>query len=142
MSLFSCCCQGSLSLILKYFSCLGSLDVSYLVFGGTSWAQTSAYFPILGKFSTIISFKKIIIGIQLIYNVVLASGVQQNDSVIHIHMSPPPFFKILFPYKPLQGIEQSSLCYTAGFYQLFILYIVLCSQSQSPNLSLHRFIPW
>ena len=26
-------------------------------------------------------------GLQLIYNVVLVSGIQQSDSVIHIHMS-------------------------------------------------------
>ena len=33
------------------------------------------------------SFKKIFIGVQLIYNVVLVSGVQQSESVIHIHIS-------------------------------------------------------
>ena len=31
--------------------------------------------------------KKFYIGVQLIYNVVLVSGVQQSDSVIHIHVS-------------------------------------------------------
>ena len=49
---------------------------------------------------------------------------------------------------PLQSIEQSSLCYTVGPYQLSILYIVVCiCQSQSPNLSLpplpcgkHKFV--
>ena len=45
-------------------------------------------------------------------------------------------FKILFPYRSLQSIEKSSLCYTVGPYQLSILYIVVCiCQSQSPNLS-------
>ena len=46
-------------------------------------------------------------------NNVLVSGVQQSDSVIHIHVS--ILFQILFPFRLLQSIEQSS---------------------QSPNLSL------
>ena len=44
------------------------------------------------------------IGVQLINNVVLVSGVQQSDSVIYTHVS------ILFPIRLLQNIEQSSLC--------------------------------
>ena len=32
-------------------------------------------------------FKKIFIGVELIYNVVLVSAVQQSESVIHIHIS-------------------------------------------------------
>ena len=46
----------------------------------------------------------------MINNVVLVSGVQQSDSVIHIHVS--ILFQILFPI--LQNIEQSSLCSTVG----------------------------
>ena len=38
----------------------------------------------------------------------LFSGVQQNDSVIHLSI----LFQILFPYKLLQNTEYSSLCYT------------------------------
>ena len=54
--------------------------------------------------------------------------------IIHIHIS--TLFQILFPYRSLQSIEQSSLCYTVGPHQLSILYIVVCiCQSQSPNLS-------
>ena len=52
------------------------------------------------------------IGVQLINNVVLVSGVQQSDSVIHIHVS--ILFQILFPIRLLQNIEQNSLCYTVG----------------------------
>ena len=37
-------------------------------------------------FSTIF-LKLIFIGVWLIYNVVLVSGVQQSDSVIHIHIA-------------------------------------------------------
>ena len=46
-------------------------------------------------------------------NVVLVSGVQQSNSVIHIHVS------ILFPFRLLQNIEQSSLC------PLLVILIVL-----------------
>ena len=45
----------------------------------------------------------------MISNVVLVSGAQQSDSVIHVHVS--IFFQILFPYRLLQNIEQSSLYY-------------------------------
>ena len=52
------------------------------------------------------------IGVELINNVVLVSGVQQSDSVIHVHVS--ILFQILFPIRLLHNIEQSSLCYTLG----------------------------
>ena len=52
------------------------------------------------------------IEVELIYNVVLVSGVQQSDSVIHTYIS--IFFQILFPYRLLQNIEYSSLYYTVG----------------------------
>ena len=82
----------------------------------------------------------IFIAVQLIYNVVLVSGVQQSESVMHIHI--PTLFEILFPCRSLQSIEQCSLCYTVGPYQLFILYLVVCiCQSQSPNLSLPPLYP-
>ena len=42
----------------------------------------------------------------------LVSGVQQSDSVIHIHVA--ILFQILFPFRLLHNIEQSSLCYTVG----------------------------
>ena len=44
-----------------------------------------------------------LIEVQLIYNVVLVSGIQQSDSVIHIHI--PILFQILFPFRLLQNIE-------------------------------------
>ena len=55
------------------------------------------------------------IGVQLINNVVLVSGVQQSDSVIHIDVS--ILFQILFPIRLLQNIEQSSLCCTVVWRQ-------------------------
>ena len=45
-------------------------------------------------------------------NVILVSGVQQSDSVSHIHVS--ILFQILFPFRLLQSIEWSSMCYTVS----------------------------
>ena len=67
-------------------------------------------------------FVLVFIEIELIYNVVLVSGVQQSDSVIHISI----LLNILFHYGLLQDIECSSLCYMVGLYCLSILYIVVC----------------
>ena len=39
------------------------------------------------KFIYFLKLKKIFIGVELIYNVVLVSGVQQSESVIHRHTS-------------------------------------------------------
>ena len=62
----------------------------------------------------------------------LFSGVQQNDSVIHLSI----LFQILFPYRLLQNIEYSFLCHTGGPCWLSILYIVGCiCEFQTPNLS-------
>ena len=61
------------------------------------------------------------IEVQLIYNVVIISAVQQSGSVIHVHTS--ILFQILFPCRPSQNIRQNSLCYTAGPHLLFLLMI-------------------
>ena len=45
----------------------------------------------------------------MINNVAFVSVVQQRDSVIYIHMC--VLFQILFPFRLLQNIEQTSLCY-------------------------------
>ena len=44
----------------------------------------------------------------------LVSAIEQNDSVIHI------LFHILFRYGLLQDTEYDSLCYTVGFFFLFL----------------------
>ena len=73
-------------------------------------------------------------------NGVLISGVQQSDLVTHIHES--ILCQVLFPFRLLQSIEQSSLCYTVGPCWLFILNIFGCTcQSQTPNLSLPPTLP-
>ena len=56
-------------------------------------------------------------------NHVLVSDVQQSDSVIHIHVS--ILFQILFPFRLLYKIEQSSLCYIVSPYWLSILNIAV-----------------
>ena len=79
----------------------------------------------------------------MITNVVLISGVQQSDSVISIHTHVSILFQILFPFRLLQNIEQSSLCYTVGPSWLSILNTAVCTcQSQIPNLSLSPFPLW
>ena len=64
--------------------------------------------------------------VQLICNNVLDSGAQHSDSVTYIYIHTYILFQILFPYRLLQDIEYSSLCYTVGPYWLSILYIVVC----------------
>ena len=76
----------------------------------------------------------------MINNVVLVSGIQQSDSVIHIHVS--ILFRIISPFRLLQSIEQSSLCYTVGPCWLSILNITLRTcQSQTPSLSFPPTVP-
>ena len=72
----------------------------------------------------------------MIYNVMLVSGVRQNDFIyIYIYLF---LFKLFFPFSLIEHIfEQSSLCYTIGPYWLSTLNIVVCKcQSQTLNLSL------
>ena len=52
------------------------------------------------------------IGAWFINNDVSASGTQQSDSNIHTRV--PILFQILFPFRLLNNIEQSSLSYTIG----------------------------
>ena len=72
-------------------------------------------------------------GVQLIQLHQFQVHSKVNPLYIYIY---PLFFQILFPYRSLQSIEQSSLCYTVGSYQLSIFYIVVCiCQYQPSNLS-------
>ena len=114
----------------------------------SSWCQTNAVdqgFPIPGLQVLLVpnisffSFNILFyIGVQLVNNVVLVSGVQQSDSVIHTHV--PILFQILFPIRLLQNIEQGSLCYTVGPCWLSILNIAVCTcQSQTPFLFIYFF---
>ena len=51
----------------------------------------------------------LLFGVQLINDTVIVSGVQQCDSIIHIHV--PVLFQILFLFRLLHNIEQSSLIF-------------------------------
>ena len=76
----------------------------------------------------------------MINNVVLVSGIQQSDSVVHIHV--PIIFQILFQLRLLQSIEQSSLYCRVCPCWLFILNIAVCTcQSQTPTLFLPSTLP-
>ena len=57
------------------------------------------------------------IEVWLIYSVLLVSGIQHSNSVIHLCI----LFQILFPYRLLQNTEYSSLCYTVGPFWIYIL---------------------
>ena len=71
----------------------------------------------------------------------LVSGVQQTDSVIHIHAS--TLFQILSLFRLLQNIEQCSLYYTVDYCWLSSLNTAVCTcQSQTPNLALLPTLPW
>ena len=79
---------------------------------------------------------KTLIGIELFYNVVLVSVVQQTESAVRIHTS--LLFQISFPFSSLQSTAQSSLRCAAGSHQLPTLYtgstVNIC-QSPSPSSS-------
>ena len=75
-------------------------------------------------------FALIFVGVELIYNVVLVSAVQQSESVIHIYISALffRFFCHIDHYRPLNRV---SLCCVVGPYQLSILCIACCLVARS-----------
>ena len=91
-----------------------------------------------GGKAAFILFCKFLIGKELHYNV-LISAIQQCESLISIHMSPPSWTS--FPpsapshfSRMLQSTRLSSMCYTSNF-PLPVLQLVVCtSQSSSPIL--------
>ena len=81
------------------------------------------------SFYTTFCFKFIFIGVQLLYNVVLVSTIQQNESALVIHTSTS--FCISFPFRSPQSINQSSLFYTGGslcylFFKVYLFLFWLC----------------
>ena len=83
-------------------------------------------------------FFLIFIVVQLVYNVVLVSAVQQSESATQIHVHPP--FLISFLFMSLQSTEQSSVCYTTASNQMSILYIVTI-HSVYMSISISQIIP-
>ena len=80
---------------------------------------------------TFFLFKLIFIGVQLLYNVLLVSAVQQSESAIPKHVTPP--FWISFPFRSPQCIKQSCLCYT---HYVLINYLFYTQYQQCVNPSL------
>ena len=59
----------------------------------------------------------------------LVSAVQQFESAISIHISPPSWASLLLPSptsRSSQGTALSSLCYIAASHYLFILHVCVC----------------
>ena len=96
-----------------------------------------------GGKAAFILFCKFLIGKELHYNV-LISAIQQCESLISIHMSPPSWTS--FPpsapshfSRMLQSTRLSSMCYTSNF-PLAVLHMVMCMfQCYSLNLSTFSF---
>ena len=88
----------------------------------------------------ILFFQLLFSGVQLLYNVVLLSAVQQSESVIRIHTS--PLFFISFPSGSPQSTQFSSLCYTVGSHQLSILYMVSIEYICPFSLPIHPTPPF
>ena len=80
-------------------------------------------------------FKKFLLEYSWLTNV-LVSGVQQNDSIIYVHVSD---FQILFPFRLLQNIEESFLCYTVDAYWLSKYSNVYMSIPNSRSIDTHWF---
>ena len=60
----------------------------------------------------IVFFYIIIIGVELLYNVVLVSALQRSEPAVSIHLPPPSHLP--YPSRSSQSMELNSLCYTAG----------------------------
>ena len=57
--------------------------------------------------------------------VVIVSGRQQEESVVHMHV--PILSQTPLPFRLPHNIEQSALCYTVGPFRLSTLNITLCT---------------
>ena len=84
---------------------------------------------------SLILFKNYL-GIQLVYNVLLASSAQQSEYAVCLHSS--LLFWISFPFRS-QSTEQGYLCYIEGSHQLSTLYIV--SMAYYMPIPISQFIP-
>ena len=79
-------------------------------------------------------FRNIFIEVYLVYNIVLVSGVQQNESDIYMYIYIYAYiyahiyatFQIIFHYMLLQDFEYCFLCYAVDSSCLSISYIAVC----------------
>ena len=91
----------------------------YLQNSSKDMAQNIIYSPWGGtKGAWLCLFVYLFIGVKLLYNVVLVSGVQWSESAICIIISPPSLTSLPLPpshpSRSSQTTELSSLCYIAG----------------------------
>ena len=79
-----------------------------------------------------------LIEVELIYNIVLVSGVQHNDSVIHIYVYTYVLFLILFHCSVLQAIE--SVLYSKSLLFInFTLILPIYPSPPSPLVTINLF---
>ena len=90
--------------IFPYIFCISLIFFNLQI----SCGPISLYLQILGVRTC--TFKKT--EVQLIYNIVLVSCVQQTDSAIHIYVC--IFFFYSFPLQVIKDTEYSSLCCTVN----------------------------
>ena len=106
-------------------------------------SQFSSLLPSLLLFIIFLTFYFVLEYSCLTNNVVIVSGEQRKDSVIHIPVS--ILSQTPLPSRLPRNIEQSSLCYTAGPCWLPVLNIAVCTipvcPSQTPQLSLPSPLP-
>ena len=93
--------EVTFSLIKKMLTISGDFQLTqqYNTEPAKRWTDTGGSFFLL-LFSPFFKFL-FYFGLYLTYNVVLVSGLQQSDSVIHVFI----LFQILFPYRLLQSIK-------------------------------------
>ena len=81
-------------------------------------------------------FLLIFIAVELLYDVVLLSSVQQSESAVCIHIS--PCFWISFPFRPPQSIEQIEF---PVLYSRFSLVSCFIHSSEYMSVPISNFIP-
>ena len=98
------------------------------------------FFPVNGLDLFFVCF--IFVGVQLIYNIVLASGLQQSESVTHIHIC-TFFFLDSFPIQAIRVLSRVP----SAIQQVLISYLFYIQQCVcvNPNLPIYpspTHIPW
>ena len=104
--------------------------------GGTWWAA------ICGVAQSQTRLKRLSSSSSRLYpinNIVIVSGAQQSNSVIHIHVS---ILQTPLPSRLPHNIEQSSLCHTVSPCWLSILNIAMCTLSVPNSLAIHSPHPY
>ena len=90
------------------------------------------------EFFVLFFSKKIIIGVCLIYNIVLISGVQ-SESVLHTNIS--THFYIIFPYWPLQNIRASCAIQQVLISYQFYIQWYICINPNLPSYTSTLLLP-